>query len=132
MQLKAGSRLFVAAATVVAVVAAAPAGASTAAAGATAKSACSLSTDEQFNLVGKGTYITSLKARNVGCEKAKSLVVKYHECRRDNGGRDGHCSSFAGFSCSEYRNDSAPQQFSAKARCTKGAKKFVHTYTQNT
>ena len=120
-----------AAAAVIAIAAAIPAGASTAGGGGTAKSPCTLSTDEQFNLVGKGTYITSLKARHIGCDTAKRLVVKYHDCRRDHGGRDGHCSGFKGYSCSETR-ETAPQQYSAKARCSKGAKKFVHNYTQNT
>jgi hypothetical protein len=129
--LKAGVIICVAAAALIAIAVAIPAGASTDGGGPATKSACSLSTDEQFNLVGKGTYITELKARNLGCDKAKNLVVKYHDCRRDHGGRDGHCSGFKDYSCSESR-ESAPQQFSAKANCSKGAKKFVHTYTQNT
>lgn len=77
------------------------------------------------------SYVTSVKARNVGCSKALNVVKAYHKCRKDNGGRDGRCGGVKGYSCSEKR-ESSPSQYNAKAKCEKGDKKVVQTYTQNT
>jgi len=111
-------------------IAALPAGAKPAAKGASAKSACSLSTSEQRHL--GASYVYTLKVRNLSCDKGKKLVVKYHECRHANGGADGKCNSVKGYSCEEKILDSSPQQFSAKATCKKGSKKFKQTFAENT
>ena len=92
------------------------------------RAACDISGQQQ----DLGTsYVTSLKARNMGCKKAKNLVKAYHQCRHDNGGADGKCNGVSGYSCNEDR-ETAPSQFNAKAVCKKGGRKFVQTYTQNT
>jgi hypothetical protein len=127
--LKAGLGIGLAAVALLVGVAATPAGASGGAAKVTAKTACSLTPDEQRHL--GASYVYTLKVRNLSCEKGKNLVKKYHQCRKDNGGADGHCGGFKGYSCTEKR-ESAPQQYSAKAKCVKGDKKFVQEYTQNT
>ena len=107
-------------------IAAIPAGASPAKA-ATAKSACALSNAEQNGSLG-ADYVYSLKVQNLDCGKAKRLVKKFHECRHDNGGANGHCSSVKGYSCTEKKLDSSPQLLQAKANCEKGSQQFKQTF----
>jgi hypothetical protein len=76
-------------------------------------------------------YVYSLKVRNLSCEKGERLVKKFHECRHDNGGADGHCSGVKGYSCTEKKLDSSPQLLQAKAKCTKGSKKFRQTFGES-
>ncbi len=78
------------------------------------------------------SYVNSVKARNLSCGKAIKLVKKYHQCRKDHGGADGKCNGFKGYSCKEKKLAESPAQYTAKAKCTKGSKKFVQNYTQNT
>jgi hypothetical protein len=129
--MKAGMKLGAALVCALAIVAIAalPAGAEQASA-PNAKSECSLSSSEQRDL--GASYVYTLKARNLSCDKAKKLVAKYHACRHDNGGADGKCNSVKGYSCNEKILDSSPQQFSAKATCKKGSKKFKQTFAENT
>ncbi len=101
-----------------------------AAAGVSAKSACPLSVSEQRNL--GASYVYTLKVKGLDCAKGKKLVLKFHECRHDNGGADGTCGSVKGYSCNTKILDESPQQFSAKATCTKGSKKFKQTFAENT
>ena len=130
--MKAGTKLGAALACALAItaMAAIPAGASHAAKSASSKSACSLSASEQRNL--GASYVYTLKVSNLSCDKGKKLVAKYHACRHDNGGADGTCNSVKGYSCKEKVLDSSPQQFSAKAKCEKGSKKFKQTFAENT
>jgi hypothetical protein len=97
---------------------------------AAAKRACDIS-GEQTEL--GASYVTSLKVRNTGCGKGKKVVKAFHECRKANGGRDGHCDhKVLGFKCHEGDREGVPDvQYNAKVRCKKGDKKVVHTYTQN-
>ena len=95
-----------------------------------AKSACPLSVSEQRNL--GASYVYTLKVKGLDCAKGKKLVLKFHECRHDNGGADGTCGSVKGYSCNTKILDESPQQFSAKATCTKGSKKFKQTFAENT
>lgn len=111
-------------------IAAIPAGASPAKAPSAKASACSLSASEQRHL--GASYVYTLKVTNLSCDKAKNLVKAYHECRHANGGADGTCSGVSGYSCSEKILDEAPTQFSAKAKCSKGSKKFKQTFGENT
>jgi hypothetical protein len=129
--MKAGTRIGAALACALALtaIAAIPAGASRAKAG-TAKSACALSASEQRHL--GASYVYTLKVTNLSCEKGMRLVLKYHQCRHDNGGADGHCNSVKGYSCNEKILDSSPAQFSAKAKCEKGSKAFKQTFAENT
>lgn len=127
--MKAGTRISIApilAALALAAFAAGPSGAG--AAEAQKRGACDIS-GQQTEL--GASYVTSVKARKVGCSKALKVVKAYHKCRKDNGGRDGRCGRVKGYSCSEKR-ESSPSQYNAKAKCKKGGKKVVQTYTQNT
>ena len=106
-------------------------GAATGAGGATAsKSECQL-TDAEINGGLVASYVYSLKVRNVSCGKGKKLVAKFHQCRHDNGGRNGHCSSVKGYSCKETQLDSSEQLLQAKATCKKGSKKFKQTFGES-
>jgi len=129
---KAGTRFVGAVAMVLAVgaIAAVPASAGPASKGSVAKADCSLSSSEQRNL--GASYVYTLKVKNLSCDKAKNLVEKFHQCRHDNGGADGNCSSVSGYSCNTKILDEAPTQFSAKATCKKGSKKFKQTFGENT
>lgn len=110
--------------------AALPAAAEPSAAGPAKSGGCSLNPDQQRHL--GASYVYTLRVRNLGCDKAKRLVKKYHACRHDNGGADGTCKSVKGYSCNEKILDESPQQFSAKAKCVKGSKKFKQTFAENT
>ena len=60
--------------------------------GADAKrGSCGLTVSEQRGLGINGTYVTSVKSKGVKCKKAKKIVSKFHQCRKQNGGRDGNC-----------------------------------------
>lgn len=128
--MRAGTRLGTAVAMVLSIgaIAAIPAGAAPKDGGS--KSDCSLSASEQRNL--GASYVYTLKVRNLSCDKAKNLVKKFHECRHANGGADGTCNSVSGYSCNTKILDEAPTQFSAKATCKKGSKKFKQTFGENT
>ena len=134
VSMKAGTRIAGALACAIALtaIAALPAGASSAktATAKAAKSACSLSTDEQRHL--GASYVYTLKVTNLSCDKGKRLVKKFHACRHANGGADGHCNSVKGYSCNQKILDSSPAQFSAKAKCEKGSKVFKQTFAENT
>jgi hypothetical protein len=123
-----GSLALAAAALAIVAVGAMPAGASNGAPDRAKRAGCDISGQQQD--LG-ASYVTSVKAKNVSCGKALKVVQAYHKCRKDNGGRDGRCGGVKGYSCSEKR-ESAPSQYNAKAKCTKGSKKVVQTYTQNT
>jgi hypothetical protein len=126
--MKAGSKVGVALACALAglAIAVVPAGA-TAAGGSAKLAGCQLSASEtNGGLVA--SYVYELKVRNLDCGKAKKLVAKFHKCRHDNGGRNGHCSSVKGYSCKEKKLDSSPQLLQAKATCKKGSKKFKQVF----
>jgi hypothetical protein len=131
--MKVGTRigLALAAVLVLTAIAAVPASAGTASKPAVSKaSACSLSTSEINGGLG-ASYVYELKVSNLDCGKAKKLVQKFHACRHDNGGADGHCSSVKGYSCNEKKIDSSPQLLQAKATCKKGSKKFKQTFGES-
>jgi hypothetical protein len=127
--MKVGTRFGIALGLVLAIgaIAAIPAGANSTASKSTA---CSLSAHDQRHL--GASYVYTLKVKNLSCDKAKNLVKAYHECRHANGGADGTCSGVSGYSCNEKILDQAPTQFSAKATCKKGSKKFKQTFGENT
>ena len=116
-------------AALAALVIAMPAGAS-APAKAHSKSACSLSQDEQNGGLG-ASYVYSLRTRNLDCGRAKKLVKKFHQCRHDNGGRNGKCPSVEGYSCNQKKLDSSPNLLQAKAKCEKGSKMFKNTFGES-
>ena len=76
-------------------------------------------------------YVYSLKARNLSCDRATKLVEEWHKCRHDNGGWNGKCGGFKGFSCSQRKLDSSPSVLQAKGKCVKGDQKFVNQFQEN-
>jgi hypothetical protein len=95
---------------------------------AQAAGACNISGQER-NL--GASYVTSLRVRHTSCRTGKSVVRAYQKCRRAGGwrGKCGH--SVNGFGCSRRILDSSSVQYDAKVTCRNGAKRVVHTYTQN-
>lgn len=78
------------------------------------------------------TYVTSLKVQNVSCATGIAVVRAYYRCRVHAGGVRGTCHSLVlGYLCHEQRKGIAIQ-FDAKVTCTRGARKVVHTYVQDT
>jgi hypothetical protein len=98
---------------------------------ATASKTCSLSTQEQRHL--GASYVTSLKVVGTTCSKGKTVVEDFHACRKDNGGKNGKCTSKVdGYSCEEHRYDAVPDvQYNSRVKCERGDKVVRHTYTQN-
>jgi len=77
------------------------------------------------------TYITSLKQRNTKCGNAKKVAKKYTNCRKNNGGANGHCNQkVAKYNCNEGKRKGNKFQYSARVKCTRGSKKVVFKYTQ--
>ncbi len=77
------------------------------------------------------SYVTSIKATNTTCTRAKALVKAFHKCRLKHG-PSGRCATkVSGYACRETRGGIATQ-FSGKVTCTKGPAKVFHTYTQFT
>jgi hypothetical protein len=74
------------------------------------------------------SYVYKISARNLGCDRAKKLVKEYHQCRHQNGGWNGKCARFSGFSCSQTKLDSSPQLLQAKGKCVKGSHQFVNVF----
>lgn len=128
--MKAGTKTMAALAAMLALgaIAAIPAAAS---GGSASKASCSLSPGEQRGDLG-ADYVYSLKARNLSCDKAKKLVLKFNECRHDNGGATGNCGGVKGYSCKTKKLDSSPGLYQAKAKCEKGSKKFVENFGELT
>ncbi len=126
--MKAGTRAGAALACILALTAVAVtgAGAEPAKRGAS-KADCQLSSAERNGSLG-ADYVYSLNVRNLGCDKAKRLTKKFHECRHDNGGADGRCGGVKGYSCSQKKLDSSPQLLQAKAKCEEGSKVFKQTF----
>ncbi|MEA2458914.1 MAG: hypothetical protein QOC95_1886 [Thermoleophilaceae bacterium] len=87
---------------------------------ARAAGSCHLSSYEQRHL--GASYVTSLSVSNTSCKTGKAVVRSYHR----NG---GHVS---GWSCHRRILDKSPAQYDARATCTRGSKRVVHTYTKNT
>jgi hypothetical protein len=111
-------------------IAAVPGAAAGAGSATASKAECQL-TAAEINGGLVASYVYSLKVRNVSCEKGKKLVAKFHQCRHDNGGRNGHCSSVKGYNCKEKQLDSSEQLLQAKATCKKGSKKFKQTFGES-
>jgi hypothetical protein len=79
------------------------------------------------------TYVTSLKATQVSCAKAKRVVKAFNACRKAHGGADGRCtSSVRGFRCTERRGAAIPTQYSSRVTCRSAARRVQFAYTQFT
>lgn len=73
------------------------------------------------------TYVLSISARNVSCDRARRLIRAFHECRP---GKRGRCPRVSGWSCSESRFNKSRQSYDARVRCARGGRVVKHTYTQ--
>ena len=121
-------RLAVVLATAALLVSAAPAAAPAADEGptATAAKSCSVGDSQSYNT----TYVLWIRARNIGCRKARALVRKFHECRKAGPkGARGRCPSPGTWRCRENR-DVGVGSYDSTVRCRKGAKRVRHRYTQ--
>ena len=90
---------------------------------------CSLSAKEQRHM--GASYVTSLNVRKTSCRNGKAVVRAYHKCRRAHGWKGKCRHKVKGFSCKRRINTSTSFQYDAKVTCRRGAKRVVHTYTQN-
>jgi hypothetical protein len=90
---------------------------------------CHLSVHEQRH--SGASYVTSLSVKKTSCKKGKAVVRAYHKCRRAHGwkGKCGH--RVKGYSCKRKYLAKSPYQYDARVTCRRGAKRVVHTYTQN-
>ena len=119
------SRLVVLAVTAALLVTAAPASAPATDGGptATASKVCGVGDSQSYGT----TYVLWIRARHVGCRRARRKVRQFHSCRQ---GPRGHCPNLGGgWSCSENR-DSGVGYFYSTVRCVKGGKKVRQRYNQ--
>ena len=78
---------------------------------------------------GQG-YFTSLKATGISCSGAKDVMMGHYKCRTKNGIK-GKCPSFNGWRCTEKRV-AISTEYNSRVTCTKGSRKVVYTYNQDT
>jgi hypothetical protein len=79
-------------------------------------------------------YFTSLRVTHTGCGTGRKVALAHYHCRRKHGVR-GHCHhAVRHFHCKEHRPASAriPTQYSSRVTCTRGSRKVVFVYQQNT
>jgi hypothetical protein len=77
-------------------------------------------------------YFTSLTVHKTSCATGKKLALAYRRCRIRHGGVKGRCpGGVMGYKCKEHRV-SIPTEIDGRVTCTRGARKIVHTYQQNT
>ena len=124
MELKAGTRWGAGLAAGVAAIALAAAPATGDGGAAEKRGVCF---EETRNDLG-ADYVYSLKARNLSCDRATKLVEEWHKCRHQNGGANGKCNNFSGFSCNQRKLDSSQTLYQGKGKCVKGSQKFVNTF----
>ena len=118
------SRLAVLAVVAGLLVAAAPASAPAAGDGptATAAKSCSVGDSQSYGT----TYVLWIRARHVGCNKARERVRAFHACRQ---GKKGHCSDLGAWHCSENRDGGAGSYYSI-TKCKHNRKVVKHQYNQ--
>src|SRR3954470_20094523 len=76
-------------------------------------------------------YFTWLSVKGTTCTTGKRVALAYYHCRLRHG-KAGRCTAkVLGYRCKERRN-SIPTEIDARVTCTRGARKVVHTYQQNT
>ena len=119
------SRLYIPSALLSVVVALAVAAGASASPIASAAAAC---TPPKYP--GSG-YFTSLSVRHTSCATGRKVTLAYYHCRLRHGVK-GRCTSrVLGYSCREKRQ-SIPTEIDARVTCTRGSRRVVHTYQQNT
>ena len=76
-------------------------------------------------------YFTSLSVRHTSCATGRKVALAYYHCRLRHGVK-GRCTSrVLHYACKETRQ-SIPTEIDARVTCTRGARRVVHTYQQNT
>jgi hypothetical protein len=129
--MKAGTRISIAAALAALAIGAAtgPASAERAAGGEAAqKASCKITLSLARSTYA--TYVQSLSVKNTSCGKGWKVVRAFHECRKENGGRDGRCKSrVKGYKCDEGKRTGVPGvRYTAKVSCSDGSKRVNHQY----
>jgi hypothetical protein len=77
------------------------------------------------------TYVTSLSVTGVSCAKAETFVKAFHKCRHQHG-LAGRCTKKVdGYACRETR-EAIATQYDSRTTCTRGKRRIVQVYTQNT
>lgn len=79
-------------------------------------------------------YFTSLSVSHTSCGTGRKVALAHYRCRRKHGVR-GHCRHrVLHFRCREHRPASAriPTQYSSRVTCTRGSRRVVFVYQQNT
>jgi hypothetical protein len=78
-------------------------------------------------------YFTSLKVKGVGCDTGAKLAKAYYKCRTGDGDPAGKCeqAKVMKYTCKETRN-AIPTEINARVTCTRGKRRVVHTYQQDT
>ena len=89
---------------------------------ATASKSCSVGDSRSYGT----TYVLSIRARRVGCDKARERVRAFHACRD---GKRGRCPNLGAWNCTEDRRSGAGS-YTSDVRCKRGRKVVKHTYTQ--
>lgn len=76
------------------------------------------------------TYVQDLKVRRTSCKKGWKVVRAFHECRKENGGKNGRCKSrVKRFKCKEGKRTGVKGvRYTANVTCKKGVKKVKHRY----
>src|ERR687894_2847604 len=76
-------------------------------------------------------YFTSLTVTKVSCTTGKRVVLAYYKCRIKKGKKARCTDKVRGYSCRELKRTQIPTEINARVRCTRGARRVVHTYQQN-
>jgi hypothetical protein len=79
-------------------------------------------------------YFTSLHVTRTSCRTGRKVALAHYRCRTAHG-RSGRCShAVLGYHCKEYRPASAriPTQYNSRVTCTRGSRRVVFVYQQNT
>lgn len=76
-------------------------------------------------------YFTSLTVKGVSCATGKTVTLAHYRCRTESG-RKGRCTRLVkGYRCTERRN-AIPTEINSRVTCSKGSKRVIYTYQQNT
>lgn len=79
-------------------------------------------------------YFTSLRVSHTSCRTGRKVALAHYRCRRAHGVR-GRCRHrVLRFRCRESRPSSARtrNEYNARVSCTRGSRRVVFTYQQNT
>lgn len=75
-------------------------------------------------------YFTRLTVTGISCAGGRSVERGHYTCRTRRGIK-GKCPRFSGWRCTEKRQ-AIPTEYNARVTCTKGSRKVVYYYQQNT